>query len=126
MDAATIALALDGKRHGNSYRCKCPLHDGKSDNSLAVSDGAGTILFHCFGGCAGADLVRYFRDLGLMPDATPEQKKEWSRKQARNNASAAGDYLMVAESALERGEKLTRREHRKLFIARKTVEAASE
>lgn len=121
MDAATIAHALDGKRHGDSYRCKCPLHNGKSDNSLSVTDGAGTILFHCFGGCAGADLVRYFRDLGLMPDATPEQKAEWTRKQARINTGAAADYIMVAESAITRGEKLTRRERRKLFVARKVA-----
>lgn len=127
MDAETIATALNGKRYGKGYRSACPVCGGSDKSTkFTMTDSGGRTLIYCFSGCSFIELVTELRSRGLWPDSTLEQKQEWLKKQARAKANEAGIYQMVAESALERGEKLTRRERRKLFIARKTVEAASE
>lgn len=127
MDAETIAAALGGKKYGNSYRSACPVCGGSDKSTkFTMTDAGGRVLVYCHAGCPFADIAAELRSRGLWPDSTWEQKQEWLRKQARVKADEACTYQMVAESALDRGETLTRREHRKLFIASKTVEAASE
>lgn len=50
MNAAAIAAALgDAQREGCAWRCRCPLHGGRS---LLLRDGAaGCVLVTCWGGC---------------------------------------------------------------------------
>jgi putative DNA primase/helicase len=50
MSAATVAAALGGARHeGRRWRCRCPLHGGRS---LVIADGAGgRLLVTCWAGC---------------------------------------------------------------------------
>lgn len=44
---------------GGKYRAKCPAHDGKSRESLTLTEtDDGTILIHCFGGCEVSAVVR--------------------------------------------------------------------
>ena len=72
MDAQTIAHHYGGKQYGKSWRCRCPVHEGTSGNTLVLTDnGRDTPLVHCHGGCAFADLVARFRADGLWPEASP-------------------------------------------------------
>src|SRR5216684_2202642 len=64
MSAATIAHALGGaRREGCGWRCKCPLHGGRS---LALRDGNSGLLVWCFGGCDSRDVLAELRRAGLM------------------------------------------------------------
>jgi hypothetical protein len=122
MDAEIIAAALGGKRYGKGYRSACPVCGGSDKSTkFSMKDAGDRVLVYCHAGCQFIDIAAELRRRGLWPDSTPEQQADWSRKQAIANAEAAKDYLTVAEPALERGEKLTRRERRKLFVARKVA-----
>ena len=65
MNAALIAAALgDARREGRVWRCRCPLHGGRS---LTLRDGdAGRILVKCWGGCDPLDLLAELRSHGLL------------------------------------------------------------
>ncbi len=62
--AADIAAALDGRREGRQWRCRCPIHSGRS---LFVRDGeVGRILVFCYGGCDARDVLSELRRSGFL------------------------------------------------------------
>jgi putative DNA primase/helicase len=62
--AAEIATALEGRREGRQWRCRCPIHGGRS---LLVRDGdAGRILVFCHGGCEARDVLAKLHRSGLL------------------------------------------------------------
>jgi putative DNA primase/helicase len=63
--ASVIAAALgQACREGSSWRCRCPLHGGRS---LVIRDGAsGRLLVTCWGGCERLDVLAELRRLGLL------------------------------------------------------------
>jgi putative DNA primase/helicase len=65
MTAAEIAEALGDARHeGRAWRCRCPLHGGRS---LIVRDGdGGCILVTCWAGCDRLDVLAELRRRGLL------------------------------------------------------------
>jgi putative DNA primase/helicase len=65
MSAADIAHALgDAGREGRDWRCRCPLHQGRS---LTLRDGdGGRLLAWCFGGCDSRDVFIELRRRGLL------------------------------------------------------------
>ncbi len=66
MSAERIAEALDGKRSGDSWICKCPCHDD-SRASLSVTDKNGRTLIHCHAGCDQDEVISVLKDRGLWP-----------------------------------------------------------
>ncbi len=74
MSAANIAAALgDARREGRRWRCRCPLHGGRS---LLIRDGdGGRLLVRCWGGCDRLHVLRELCRRGLLgerPDYTPQ------------------------------------------------------
>jgi putative DNA primase/helicase len=67
MNAAAIAAALGhARREGRSWRCRCPLHGGRS---LIIRDGDdGRLLVWCFGGCDRLDVLAELRRGGLLDE----------------------------------------------------------
>jgi putative DNA primase/helicase len=64
ISAAEIAAALGGRREGRQWRCRCPVHGGRS---LFVRDGdVGRILVFCHGGCEARDVLAELRRSGLL------------------------------------------------------------
>ena len=65
MTAAEIAVVLgDARREGRAWRCRCPLHGGRS---LIVRDGdGGRVLATCWGGCDRLAVLAEFRRLDLL------------------------------------------------------------
>ena len=63
MNAREMAAALEGKRKGGSWRCRCPVHGGRS---LIVTDRRGRVLFNCRGGCAQSEVLAALCNLGVF------------------------------------------------------------
>jgi putative DNA primase/helicase len=65
LDLRAVALALgEARREGTTWRCRCPLHGGRS---LVLRDGdEGRLLVKCWGGCDRRDLLAELRRLGLL------------------------------------------------------------
>jgi putative DNA primase/helicase len=65
MSAADIAHALgEARREGRGWRCRCPLHQGRS---LTLRDGdGGCVLVTCWGGCDRLDVIAELRRRGLL------------------------------------------------------------
>jgi putative DNA primase/helicase len=62
---ADVAAALgDARREGRVWRCRCPLHGGRS---LVVRDGdGGRLLVTCWGGCDRLAVIAELRRIGLF------------------------------------------------------------
>src|SRR6476619_3809540 len=69
MSAADVAAALgDAHREGRSWRCRCPLHGGRS---LVLRDGSGgRLLATCWGGCDRIEVLAELRAQGLLEGRT--------------------------------------------------------
>lgn len=70
MTAAGIAAVLgDARREGRSgWRCRCPLHGGRS---LVLRDARdGLLLLTCWGGCDRLDVLAELRRRGLLDGCT--------------------------------------------------------
>jgi hypothetical protein len=64
MTAANIAAALGAARcEGRNWRCRCPLHGGRS---LTLQDGRSAVLVRCWAGCETGDVLAELRRLGLL------------------------------------------------------------
>jgi hypothetical protein len=65
MNSAYIAAALgDARREGRGWRCRCPLHGGRT---LVICDGdGGRVLVTCFGGCDRLHVLAELRRRGLL------------------------------------------------------------
>ena len=66
-----IAEALNGRKEGSSYRCECPLHNGRS---LIVTENNAKILFNCKSGCPQGDVLAALKERGLWPSTNGHQE----------------------------------------------------
>src|SRR5215831_11138967 len=69
MPAAEIAAALGGaQRSGQWWRCVCPVHGSRTGHSatLALRDGARSLIVHCHAGCEPAEILAELRRRGLL------------------------------------------------------------
>jgi putative DNA primase/helicase len=71
--AADIAHPLgDARREGREWRCRCPLHGGRS---LTLRDGeGGCVLVTCWGGCDRLDVLTELRRLKLLDGGAPDDR----------------------------------------------------
>jgi putative DNA primase/helicase len=84
--AAEIAAALEGRREGRQWRCRCPIHGGRS---LLVRDGdAGRILVFCHGGCEARDVLAELRRSGLLGDTSEKYRLPPMRRNDRPDEAA--------------------------------------
>jgi hypothetical protein len=63
MRADEIAAALDGRREGRNWRCRCPVHGGCS---LSLREGHSALLVRCWAGCETRDVLAELRRLHLI------------------------------------------------------------
>ena len=63
---------------GNSYQCKCPVHEDKKA-SLTISEKNNTLLLCCHAGCDAKNILRAvgltFKDIGNAVDKMQRYKK---------------------------------------------------
>ena len=62
MTLSELVDALEGKREGREWRCRCPVHGGRS---LFVAEKDGKVLLTCRAGCSQDDVIKTFRTMGL-------------------------------------------------------------
>ena len=105
MSAADIAVALgDARREGRGWRCRCPLHNGRS---LTLRDGdGGRLLAWCFGGCDSRDVFTELRRRGLLDarsTAYRSAKTSQRRDAVRTDAQRSRAALAIWQSATPAG-----------------------
>jgi putative DNA primase/helicase len=84
--AAEIATALEGRREGRQWRCRCPIHGGRS---LLVRDGdTGRILVFCHGGCEARDVLAELRRSGLPGGPSKSYQLPPTRRNDRPDEAA--------------------------------------
>ena len=60
--ASDLADSLEGRREGHEWRCRCPVHGGRS---LSVTEKAGRLLLVCRAGCRREEVIAELKRLGL-------------------------------------------------------------
>ena len=115
-----LAQALNARRYGAAYRSACPVCGGSDRASkFTFREDGGKLLVHCFGGCSQGDVISELRCRGLWPDVNPEQREKWHRFRDKQQAESAKTWLLLAESAVERGDLLSKREQQRLTLLRR-------
>ena len=89
MTASDLALCLEGKREGREWRCRCPIHGGRS---LSITEKDGRLLLTCRAGCPQDAVIRTLREMRLwgnetccdnIPPPEPEPSNHTERKADR-------------------------------------------
>ncbi len=79
MIAPELAACLEGKKEGREWRCRCPVHGGKS---LSVAEKNGRILLTCRAGCSQEEVIAALRAMDLWGNVSccdippPEQEPQ--------------------------------------------------
>ena len=91
-DLDRIVTALDGKKEGSSWRCRCPVHDG---HSLIVTIKDDTLLVHCHNGCQQNDVITALRERDLWPNEEPERPTNGQPVAEYQYADTGGTVIAV-------------------------------
>jgi putative DNA primase/helicase len=102
MIAAEIAAVLGyARREGRGWRCRCPLHGGRS---LVLCDGEnGRVLATCWGGCDRRHVLEELRSRGLwkhVEQGIVEGRSEVKRKHDPDDAKRTQMAIAIWESAV--------------------------
>lgn len=109
INAATLADAMGAKRSGLGYLTRCPAH-GDRTPSLFFKDGDKAILFKCFAGCSGDEVVEALRNRGdwsgdkTWQAPTLKQDEEEARRKQQQKAQS----LWHTASEIEPGDPVHR------------------
>jgi putative DNA primase/helicase len=98
MSAAKIAHALgDARREGRGWRCRCPLHNGRS---LTFRDGdGGCVLVTCWGGCDRLDVIAELRRRGLLDGRAVGYRARATRSLDKDDAARTARALAIWREA---------------------------
>jgi putative DNA primase/helicase len=98
MSAADIAHTLgDARREGCAWRCRCPLHNGRS---LTIRDGdGGCVLVTCWGGCDRRDVLTELRRRGLLDGRAIRHPARAARKSNKDDAARTALALGIWREA---------------------------
>lgn len=89
MTLQELADALEGRREGREWRCRCPVHGGRS---LSIRETEGRILLTCRAGCQQNEVITELKHLGLwgseacrdtLPHPAPTLPDDTERKADR-------------------------------------------
>jgi hypothetical protein len=120
------------RAYGRGWRATCPVHGGKSQNSLSIAEGDdGRVLLHCFGGCDPLEVVKAcgLEASDLFPKrlthyVTLEQRNELRRQALQSQWQAARSTLQfearivwVAGGQIKNGEPLNNMDSSRLDLA---------
>jgi putative DNA primase/helicase len=102
MAAADIAHALgDARREGRTWRCCCPLHQGRN---LTLRDGdGGCVLVTCWGGCNRLDVLAELRRRGLLDGRTTGYWRPSPQTSQREDVARTARALAIWHEARPAG-----------------------
>lgn len=92
MTAQALAEALDGRRVGNQYMARCPVHEDRTP-SLAITEKSGKILVKCFAGCSQRDVIAELERRGVWASEPREFSFQQRVQCSYNYTDAAGKLL---------------------------------
>src|SRR6516164_1302365 len=98
MSAADIAVALgNARREGRTWRCRCPLHGGRS---LTLRDGdGGALLAWCFGGCDNLDVLAELQRRRLLEGRTSDYQRPSPQTSQREDVARTASARHLARGA---------------------------
>lgn len=105
VEASLLALDKKCSRRGDKIIGQCPAHQDSSPSFTAKIGADGGVLFHCFAGCLGAQIMDA---LGLRWD----QIKAGNYRAARSRSKPVDPgydecFQMIAESSMAQGKRLS-------------------
>jgi hypothetical protein len=124
-------------KRGDSYRARCPAHDGKNTSTLKITEvDDRRILVHCFHGCGASEVMEAIgmEMTDLMPErlthhATPEQRRKWRQDalhrdwcEYTKDLMFEADVVFVAGLQIEKGEALDMDDSIRLKTALKRIQ----
>lgn len=122
-DAVSIGQALEGKRRGDTWRCRCPVHRGSKRN-FYVTQARDRVLLYCFAGCSYEALSYELRARGLWH--TKRENAE-NREISRDALEYAHLFCKAFEGAHRKSEGIVTHEDKAKYERyRKLLEANSE
>ena len=88
MTVLELAVTLEGKREGDEWRSRCPVHGGRS---LSITEKNGRLLIVCRAGCPQGEVIKTLKQMGLWGSNTsyeaqppaPEPMNDTERKADR-------------------------------------------
>jgi putative DNA primase/helicase len=106
--AERIAAALgDAQREGRRWRCRCPLHGGRS---LVLFDGHnGRVLLTCWGGCDRLAVLAELRRCGLMAEGREFTARIISSTCRTDDAKRIRRALNIGQQAKDGADTIVRR-----------------
>ena len=88
MTASDLASALEGKREGREWRCRCPVHGGRS---LSVTEKDGRLLVVCRAGCSQGEVISELKRLGLWEGVTGYESTPPPESEPSNHTERKAD-----------------------------------
>ena len=67
---SALASVLEGKREGREWRCRCPVHGGRS---LSITEKDGRLLLICRAGCNQGDVISALKKMGLWGEVDQDR-----------------------------------------------------
>lgn len=61
VEASLLAMGKKCMRRGDKITAQCPAHDDRSPSFTATLSREGGVLFHCYAGCQGHDIMDALR-----------------------------------------------------------------
>jgi putative DNA primase/helicase len=97
VNAAEIATVLGGAHRSSGWwRCRCPVHESRGA-TLALRDGASSLIVKCFAGCNRGELLAELRRLGLTSNAANDRAPTFSIVRD-NDRHDAGRRIAAAQT----------------------------
>jgi putative DNA primase/helicase len=107
MTANAIANALgDARREGRAWRCRCPVHGGRS---LLIRDGDHGLLVTCWGGCDRLDVLTELRRRGLIAGRANFAPRVTSASGQDDESSRSQRALTIWRGARDGADTIVRR-----------------
>jgi hypothetical protein len=108
VEASLLAMNKKCVRRGDKITAQCPAHDDRSPSFTATLSHDGGVLFHCYSGCSGVDVMDA---LGLRWDQIKPDDYRAERKRVKPRDPTFDEcFQMVAENDMRKGKRLTPRE----------------
>lgn len=98
VEASLVAMGKKCARSGDRITAQCPAHDDRSPSFTATLGRDGGVLFHCYAGCSGVDVMDA---LGLRWDQIKPDDYRAERRRA-TPASVDVDSLVIEISRADR------------------------
>lgn len=106
------------KRNGKGYLACCPAHNDKTPSMTIKETSSGSVVFHCFAGCAPESIVSA---IGLtFSDLYPDSR---GYKPAKPNLDLEYNIIAIAKECRRRGKPISEMDKNRVALAVHRIKA---